>query len=352
MVSLKQVVGLAMVVILWAGLSVQGREDQVARRDLKVEVSVQQEPWLLDLRRPGAIRPSYVAKILAPADRNLPSTSTRPTQSRPVRPSPRGLPAPVIVVQAAPYEDLSLRMGKVVSMKQRAFMSQGRFFEYRPVNNTIEILLYAVTEGDAEKMAKIFINYVDEQAEQQLQAEKDKLAKYQMDLLEAGVQIPQLEKEFDEVQESLKGRTWKYKTEADARERRIEYILMQDSVNIELAELKGKIRVLQRYVRENTEGTSLYEAAREQLMHCEVEQEGLHARKREIDTQYNHAVEFLLDNIKNNSINTELSKWRTIREEMPLEIQRLETRLEFPAVTMQPMKVLENQIVIYPVRER
>jgi len=243
-------------------------------------------------------------------------------------------------------------MGKVVSMKQRAFMSQGRFFEYRPVNNTIEILLYAVTEGDAEKMAKIFINYVDEQAEQQLQAEKDKLAKYQMDLLEAGVQIPQLEKEFDEVQESLKGRTWKYKTEADARERRIEYILMQDSVNIELAELKGKIRVLQRYVRENTEGTSLYEAAREQLMHCEVEQEGLHARKREIDTQYNHAVEFLLDNIKNNSINTELSKWRTIREEMPLEIQRLETRLEFPAVTMQPMKVLENQIVIYPVRER
>lgn len=290
-------------------------------------------------RNPGSIRPTYMAQIILP----------RVHRSRMID---SGGEAVALATSSPVAQELS--------EAQREFLTQG--FAARAdtskanIPDHYSVNFYAVSEEDARIMARALLDRCARSAQRTIALEREQLKKCQESLKQNQVILPEKEKQLEQAEKdykTAKSSTYPLNSEEDAAKLAKELILQMDrqakTLDIDRAEVRGKLEVIDQYLSRPDLSNDVIERLEAQNIELMVELSGLEARREAIgkirDEQQRfcillHAREELAGAVKQLKDTLE-------RDE---EIMRgITWRLENPPDYMQPPRVHQNKVFIYPI---
>ncbi len=326
---------------------VLGAEPKKAETELKFEIdSKRPQLWIKD--RPGQIpgrgpiKPTHVSVFHI----------RRPSSGLPK--SHEGI-----------LQILNTSAGQSLSEKQRQFLTASDavvWWGIEEIQNHDMILLYAVSEEDAKKTVRAYLEVAINEADARVQ-------EYEKYLSETKEKIVQIKKSLPEKQKQSKAAESKYKETKNARyfsledgeayekakETMLEMDKMLDVLEIELAGIREKLKVLESYRR--TKRLPRKEFSDETVdkldqMYVEqmIELRGAEARKA-VTLRIRGREKGFLDLFNQwFSLNSEVNRLKHDLEKSENNLRDVEKTLANPRKEMLPPKVYQDRITIYPVR--
>ena len=320
----------ALILICLTGWAL-AQEEQAPKRELIFETSDQQEDWKRAWEGLGVIRPKYLAEFTLLADRKMYRSGGN------------------VTTEAEKW------LKKVASGQQQALINQSRYSYSEAADNAglyRTFWIYAVSADEARKMAEGFIEYYDKDARAQIEIIKNRIAEFNKTILDAERRIPEIEAEFKPLKEIILSFGAQFNNNTTQAQQRIEdYTKMLGLLKIDIAGYQAKVEVLRESIkiRENI-STQLYAAVKQMLIEQEAELAGALARKKEIENQMYLASEYFQAVMKNSNLFKELENLNRQKDVYQKNIQDLEQNLTDPPATIRTVEVLENKVVIHPVR--
>jgi len=327
-----------------------GAEPNEPKIDLKFETNSQKSQlWIR--RRPnelgrGPIKPTHVAVLYI----------QRPNQGFPKS-------------QAEMTEILDTPSGKLLSERQREFLKASDamgWWGIEDIQNHDLVLLYAVSEEDAKKTARAFLEVATEQVTaRRLEREKQ--------LSETTAQISETEKELADKQKQAKEAYSKYReiknvryfsldvSEAYglAKETMLQMDKMLDTLEIELAGIREKLVVINEYrkpprdaqdaMRRKSLPDGMMAKLEEMFLEQTIEYKSAEARKL-MALKIRDREKAFLDPYKQwDNLEVEAVRLSKSLENLKTQKRQQEQYLAREAPDMRPLDVYQNKVTIYPV---
>jgi uncharacterized coiled-coil DUF342 family protein len=176
---------------------------------------------------------------------------------------------------AAQRADLSDQQKKLLETLKRLFQQANRpLLRDRPdPNGPTRVLLYAVTQEDAQKMAQAYLQYTEDTFRvdvrgfgRNVQHGVEEIESTKKKMAEAEKRIEETQKSLDEFQKTVP-----YRTESEAHEAIGELDRMLNAAQVEIAGIKAKIATIQEYQRGGP-GYSRSEETRSRLAMIYIEE--------------------------------------------------------------------------------
>jgi predicted nucleic acid-binding Zn-ribbon protein len=355
---------------------VLGVEVNEPKTELKFEISNEEMPWLHGTREIAKhpIKPRYMAELFI---WNLPEARfmTR-SGSRPRRPTPPRVPQlrPRQWSNTRPDIDfaspqmiktvLDTSAGQSMSELQREFVTLGYallkigdFSDKLP--NYHQLGVYAVSQDDAEKMVKAFIEVLTNEAKKELvfwQSERQRL----------GEGIPDTNKKISEIEEQeaaaqnkldeLK-RDVHYLSTDEAKETVLDLNKKLNSLEVEIAGLQAKVSTIEEHIEKyrgrNATREPAFAKLEEMLNIQTVDLAGALASKEASTKIRNQAQEFC-------DLHLQLTRLPKTKSYLSGQLRasehglsQVEKKLADPSPDILPPKVFQNEVTIYrvPVKE-
>lgn len=251
-----------------------------------------------------------------------------------------------------------------MSPKQRQFIEgSDAFAEMGPsteVRNHKRIFLYAVSEEDARNMIKALIEILEERPNRRrleyttrLREDKEEMVKAKGLLPGKEALLPSVKAEYDKRKESAHPFTADTEAAEQAKQTIIEMGKMLDTLDVELAGIREKLKVINDYWSRRGE---MSEAACGKLQEMEIEQtvelKGAEARRKAAVAIRQREKDFFDLYDQWLSLDSEVNGLRIricSREE---EIAQIEEMLANPKPDILPPKIYQDKVVIYRVAEQ
>lgn len=321
-----------------------GAEANEAKTEMKFEINEEKsQPWISGTRRraKGPIKPTHVAVFY-------------------IRPSnlPEG------------HEDilqiLNTSGGKTLSENQRHFLTASDAvicLPFQDIRNHDQIRLYAVSEEEAKKTARAYLECAINRANAKVQ-------EYEKYLNENKEKIIQIKKSLPEKQKQLKAAELKYKEVKDARyflfdhkpayekarETMLQMDKMLDTLEIELAGILEKLKSIEKYRQRKyaEDGKNFSRETLDKLDQMFVEQmielSSAKARQNAVLQIRNREKDFLILFDQWINLDSEVGPLQHDLETYENNLRDVEKILANPIPEMLPPKVFQNKVTIYPVR--
>lgn len=343
MISVKKFQLVMVLILACTYVPALGADPNEVKTELKFEISSEQRQWLIEEGKigKGPIKPTHVAVFYIAHAQDFPDFS-----------SPGGIKS-----------ILSTSAGKALSQEQVDLLPTGdcirrlgKFGDTVP--NHYHFHLYAVSQEDAKKMAEAFIEVWTNRANVKIQPLLSQRQEIQERIAEFKKNLPEKESEAKAIKvkyQELKKATHDFSSDSDAAKEAKETILqmnkMLDTLEIELAGIREKMKTIERFRRgqepvrnqSNQVNYRLDEMFVEQM----VELRGIEARKEAAIAIRKREGEFL----------DLFSRWTKHENEMligrlgswEINLSKVEDILANPKPGMLPPKVFQNKVTIYPV---
>jgi len=319
-------------------------EPNDAVAELKFEKSPLAPTWtvsaavdgeLVTYYNPGSVRPEYAAKITLPRDRIFSSD---------------------VVMQMVMRSPLAQKL----SPGQSEFLTQGFGVSVDTtaanVPNHYSVNLYAVSEEDARIMAHALIDTFATNAGMAVASEREELEQCQERLKQNQAALPEKERQLEDMRkqyEATKSSTYPLSSEYEARKLAEELVLQMDrqakTLDIELAGVRGKLKVIDEYLGKPNLDNNVIETLEAQRIEQTIELSGLEARREAIHRIRDEQRRFcrLLEIV--NDLERSVGQMKnTITRDQEI-ITGITNRLANPSGYMVPPKIYQNKVILHPI---
>jgi hypothetical protein len=328
-------------------LAAEPNESNGPKTELKFETSIEIKAWTIAVGKteegkpkyftnPGPVKPSYVAKVMLHDDYPRSNSATGVMN--------RILESPI---------------AKKFSKEQQQFFKTElavRLDEPERIPFYYSTWLYATSEEDAKLMAQAYIDGLNRLADQNLSRCKQRLSEHQQkfdkeqkELSEKQSQLKIIEKEY----ETRKETTHRFSSGSEAADLAKKSIIEMDktlnSLDIELAGIREKLKAIEKYRNEPDYHAEMYIRLDEMYIELMIEMSGLEAR-RKITEQIREKQQVFLS-VYNRLINLR-SEVSSLEKSINIgkgSIDDIKNDLKIPRPWLQPPKVYQNTVMIYPV---
>jgi hypothetical protein len=134
---------------------------------------------------------------------------------------------------------------------------------------------------------------------------------------------------------------------------------MLSLLKIDIAGYQAKVEVLREHIKREgitsvvpPVNPTLYATLMQMLIEQETDLAGALARQKEIELQIAHINEFTQTYSKRSALRRERSSLNSNKNTALKQIQESEQTLADPPAELLPVELLENKVIIYPVREK
>jgi hypothetical protein len=289
----------------------------------------------------GPIRPEYVAEFYIKRSNNIPNQN-----------------------QYGKLDSLlQTNIGKSMSPSQKEFIETSSSYEYayQPTEATPigygRIRLYAVSQDNAEKMAKAFIEQINENAqknkkstEEYLHKSEQALSQDKKDLTEKVSKL----KEIEEAYKKIKEKTHQISSDDEAvdlaKKSIIEMDKMFNDLDIELAGIRARIKSIEDY-RNSAQVPQVQAKLDSMYTDLMIELSGLEARRRVAEEIYSREQEFLSMFNKKTALQKGVDELNKKIISGQGNIERLTYALNLPDPDFLPADIYKNTVTIHWVGE-
>jgi hypothetical protein len=341
---------LAIALVLTCNLSLRAAEEpnDPNNSQIKIEISDEQKTW----RRAHTMQKQE--------DRWIPTyakASIRPTHVAEGYVQIRDVPR----IKAESI--LKTSAGAGMTTKQREFMEQedkqrqDDYVYIGPNTGQKYFSLYAVSEDDARKMVEALLEILKEKPRQVRFEYVDKLREWQEEMAKAKGLLPGKEAllltvkaKYDKSKEYAHAFSADTEAAEQAKQTIVEMGKMLDTLDVELAGIREKLKVINDYWSKRGE---MSEAARGKLQEMEIEQmvelKGAEARRKAAVGIRQREKDFLDLFDQWTSLDSEVKHLKSTIESREKRIAEIEETLANPKPDMLPPKIYQDKVVIYPV---
>ncbi len=252
--------------------------------------------------------------------------------------------------------------GKSMSDEQKALVRAGfrskdgfRFVQAGSTAKTpataVTVWLYAVSEPDARKMVEALLADLDCDAATRLERLREAVSQERKEKAELEEQIPKREGQLRElVSETEKlGKVLHYRDLEEASRSIRDYNQILRGLEVDIAGLDAKIQVITKKVHEAKTKDQLT-ALISLLIAQDIEMAGALARKHAAESGRSRAEQFYDVKKRRQRTATELDEQKARLDSIRRRGPEMEKRLADPPAMMKPVIVLDNEVVIEPVR--
>jgi hypothetical protein len=306
----------------------------------KVNIGKNKEGLVLYANDPGPIKPTHVARVLLHEDSTVSKNEKRVLER--IHESP---------------------MAKKFSKSQRDFIETE--FAIWVDNDSIDakpyyyysIWLYAVTEEDAKLMAQAYLDGLNKYANRIMVDQKRVLSEWQEKLRLAQQELPEKEaklKDCEKQYKRQKGNVHRFSSDGEASDLAKETILEMDktldTLEIELAGIREKLKAIEKYRNEPDQPDALCARLDEMFVEQMIELSGLEARRQMTERLRAEQQVFLALYNERNDLQREVRSLEKTIEKSKNTIKDVSELLDDPRPYMLPPKIYQNTITIYPVK--
>ena len=314
-------------------------EPNQPKTQMKIETSDQPKPWALnynDQTGGGPIKPTHVAEVFVWDLHGVPELR-------------KAL--------------LNSSAAGSMSRKQLDFLETSDAFtdmgmSGHIVRNHDHFLLYAVSEADARKMVEAFIEILSERPRQRRLEYVNKLREYEEEMAKAKgllpgkeALLPNVKAEYDKSKESAHAFSADTEGVGHAKQTILEMSKMLDALDVELAGIREKLKVIQEYWSQDGAWTKEAFAKLQELQIIQtIELKGAEARRKAAVAIRKREKDFLDLFDRWTSLDSEVRRLKGTIESRQERIVHIEAVLADPEPNMLPPKIYQNKVVIYPVK--
>lgn len=261
-------------------------------------------------------------------------------------------------------EILKTSAGQTLSQQQRNFLSVSDAFAWlgiQDIKNHDTVLLYAVSQEDAEKTAQAYLEVPTNEAnarvqeyEKYVQEQKDKIIEIRKILPEKQKQANQIEPKYKEV----KNKRYFSLSDNEAYEKTEETMLQMDKtldiLKIELAGIQEKLKSIEKYRRMKSIGGHNFsketlDKLDQMLVEQMIELKSAEAREQAAIKIRNRDKDFVDLYIQWTNLSGEVHNLKTNLKNSERRVQEIEERLNNPESDMLAPTIYQNKVTIYPV---
>jgi hypothetical protein len=315
---------------------------------LKFEMSTQYQTWIVrkEVRQkwvlydnpPGPIKPTHAAEVLL-----------NPQQWH-------------FVIETDILEKIQESpIAKKLSQTQTEFLQSGLGIriddETNPVPSHYSIWIYAVSETDARTSVHAFLDTCTRLTEQRVQEDTSYLSECQERLEQDKKNLAEKEKQVKNVErqyKTVKNGTYSFLSDDEAaklaRETIFEMDKTLDTLDIELAGIREKLRMIEKYRNEPGRSGQVYNRLDEMFVEQMVELSGLESRRRTVENIRGQRQQFYRLFTERKALRDELDQLKVSVAETEGSVRRISESLKKPTLDMLRPKVFQNKVTIYPVR--
>jgi len=319
---------------LWAA----DEQNDPAAPQIKIELSDQGMSWRSSSDRgpgQGPIRPTHVAEVFL-----------RQKQLRSA---------------LEPESFLKTSAAASMSPKQREFIEGSDAFAHmrsaREVRNHDRFFLYAVSEADARRMTEAFIEILEERPKRRRLEYATKLQEYQEEMAKAKgllpgkeALLPTVKAEYDKSKESAHAFSADTEAAGHAKQTMLEMSKMLDTLDVELAGIREKLKVIQDYwSQDGTWTKEAFPKLQELQIIQTIELKGAEARRKASVAIRRREKDFLDLFNQWTALDSEVKHLKGTIESKEKVIAQIEAILANPKPDMLPPKIYQDKVVIYPV---
>jgi len=332
-------------VALWASDPAEPNETTA---NLNFEMDSDHMPWVVETEvngelvmyhDPGSIRPKYVAKIILP----------RVHRSWMISSGEEAL----ALAKSSP-------LAQQLSQAQKDFLAQGfgAWVDTSAANipNHYSVNFYAVSEADAKVMARAMTDRCAQNARQSTTMEREELKRRQERRKQNEAVLPEKEKQLEQVQkdhEVAKSSTYPLNSEEEAAKLAKELVLQMDrqakTFDIDWAGVRGKLEVIDQYLARSDLDNNIIETLESQKIELMIELKGLEARRQAIRRIREEQQRYCTLLNARNELKDSVEQLKSSLKRDEEVIRGITGRLKNPPHYMQPPKVYQNKIIIYPI---
>jgi hypothetical protein len=309
--------------------------------ELKFEIPGLFSEWMIEHDSGnGPIRPDFMAQLYIKNSSNIPGKT--------------------------PYGKfdslLQTDIGKSMSAVQKEFLNTSSSLSLsnepspdKPIGY-VRINLYAVSQEDAKKMARAFIEYINDNAQARIKEYKDQIGKWEESISQLKKDLaekePQL-KETEEAYKKIKEYTHKFSSDDEAVDLAKKSIIEMDKTfndfEIELAGIHERIQAIEMYRNKSGQMPEIKVKLDSMYIDLMIELSGLEARRKVARVIYEKQQEFLNLFNKRNDLQTGVSDLKIKIADNLRNIEEATKRLNLPRPEFIPADVYKNTVTIYAV---
>jgi len=323
-------------------------EPKEAKTEVKFEINKDIiMPWISDVSRRamGPVKATHVALFYI----------TRPNLSENLPTRQKGIP-----------QILNTSVGNNLSENQRNLLiasdAINRFGE-QEIRNHDKIMLYGVSEEETKWMVRAYLELANNEANKETQYVLNEQQERKEKIADIKKKLPEKQKKLDEAKSKYKEiKNSRYFSLTDsqiytkAKELMLEMDKMLDTLEIELAGIREKLKSIEQYRRrksaENAKHFSKETLDKLDQMYVEqmIELSSAKARQQAAFEIRKREKEFL--NVFNqwSNLEGEVSLLKGRLEDHEHNLRQAENKLANPTSEMRPPKVYLNKVTIYPVK--
>jgi len=341
--KIQLVITVILACIIVPAWSAEPNEPNEPKTELKFETSIETQIWTIVVgktendkpmyyRDPGPVKPSYVAKVLLHEDYPLAGSAT----------GVMGL------ISESP-------IAKKFSKEQQKFFKTelvARIDSPERIPFYYSTWLYATSQEDAKLMVQAYIDGLNKSVEKGLSNYKQAISEYQQKLDKAQKELLENQKEFKEIEQSyqsIKDATHRFSDDGEAYDLAKASIVEMDktlnALDIELAGIREKLKAIEKYRNE----PNLRDKLNEMYIELMIEMSGLEARRKITEQIRTREQEFLYLYNKRSNLKSKVTGLEETIKDSKILIKNFTDELNNPRTGLQPPKVYQNTVTIYPV---
>jgi hypothetical protein len=264
---------------------------------------------------------------------------------------------------------LKTSAGQSLSKQQREFLTASDAIAWWGINDIMNhdtVYLYAVSEEDAKKTVKAYLEVPTNEANARMQEYEEYLKDRKKEIIEIKKVLPEKQKQADQIEpkytEIKKSRYFSLSDEEayeKAKETMLEMDKMLDIIAIELAGIREKMSVINEY-RKTPQDMQAIERRRQlpegmlvklEQMFVEqtIELKSAEAREQAAIKIHDRDKAFVDLFIQWKNVSGEVNSLKANLESSKRRVQEMEESLNNPTPDMLPPEIYQNKVTIYPV---
>jgi len=309
------------------------------RPQIKIELGDQVMPWIGKLPGSpgrGPVRPTHVAEVFV-------RHGDRPR-----------LESEILLETSA---------AAAMTVKQREFIESSDTLTYmgssKKVSNHELFYLYAVSEEDARRMIEAFIEIVGESPKQKRLQYVNKLRESQEEMAKAKgllpgkeALLPTVKAEYDKSKKLAHAFSADTEAAEHAKQTMLEMSKMLDTLDVELAGIREKLKVIEDYWRrDDRQYKEAFAKLQEMQIIQTIELKGAEARRKAAVAIRKREKDFLDLFDRWTSLDSEVKGLKSTIDSRQKHIAEYEAILADPKPDMLPPQIYQDKVVIYPVAE-
>ena len=259
---------------------------------------------------------------------------------------------------------LKTSAGQSLSKQQREFLTASdaiTWWGIQDIMNHDTVYLYAVSEEDAKKTVKAYLEVPTNEANARMQEYEEYLKDRKKEIIEIKKVLPEKQKQADQIEpkytEIKKSRYFSLSDEEayeKAKETMLEMDKMLDILEIELAGIQEKLQSIEKYRSiKSLDGHDFSKDTLNKLEQMLVEQmielKSVKAREQAAIKIRDRDKTFVDLFIQWKNVSGEVNSLKANLESSKRRVQEMEESLNNPTPDMLPPEIYQDKVMIYPV---